>query len=450
MDDRGNFVLSLALMATDDRRFRPPKEETEQALELETEEEIQQRISATRRYGSLPKSKRPRKAKSQAELLETQDEFLVRVKQESARQQLMPLKLLIPLTLGLLALVAWEISATVLQHRDAITADHWQAAVTALQKKRKSAEPILVAPAWARPMAYQALGKRMTLDLATLSNVDRFSRVWQLSIRGKTHPWLKSLKATDTEHVGPIQLSLFERPAIQAMYNFTKRWRTATVGLSELGAPITFHNKANVESKNQNKSKRNRKRKKSARARQQAAPEKHANPAGWTPCPQKADRFLCDPKRGWNHVRPFLAEVAHEPYRCLYAHPVEGKALRISFQRVPHGNSLVVYTGIDHFDNRKHAKAPVSFRVFVDTEEVSRIEHQNDWPWHRHTISVPAPRSAGNRHQITFEVTAEKAYRRVFCFHAELQTNRSGIAQEQATGESNPTALDRGEKHDGG
>jgi hypothetical protein len=274
----------------------------------------------------------------------------------------------------LLALVAAEVAATSWQHRShAVDAD-WAAAAANLRELRKGAEPVLVAPQWAGPIARMHLGGLVDMDLTGLSDVDRYARVWQIATRGARHDWLTDAWPEQTLTFGRVTVSRFEqRPAI-VLYSFRQRLRDARVSL--IGE----------------------------RAHQ---------------CPRTDDRFRCDPERPWNWVGPHLAEVDGRPYHCIYAHPVDRHRLRIGFAEVPLGTRLIGYTGIDGAANRREAKASVLLQVFVDSEIVASVEHQNHLPWWR--FEVDTARFTGKEHRIRFEVSTERSEHRTFCFHAEAR-----------------------------
>jgi hypothetical protein len=253
--------------------------------------------------------------------------------------------------------------------------EDWAAAADMLRAERHAGEPIVFAPDWVAPLGRHHTGDLLTLDLLTLSDVDRFGRVWQLSVRGADHRWLTGLSAVRTRSFGPVTVSLYEKPPAEVLFDFTARLREARV--SRIGD----------------------------RVRQ---------------CPRQDDRFVCDPRQRWNHVSQHLAEVGHRPYRSIYAHPVEGRVMRVAFPAVPLGAELVGYTGISDFENRKRADAPVKLDIYIGAKRVSSVLHQNHWDWRRFEIDTRS--YAGQTHPVRFEITApEGAYARTFCFAAEAR-----------------------------
>ncbi|MCB9555439.1 MAG: hypothetical protein H6707_04995 [Deltaproteobacteria bacterium] len=282
-----------------------------------------------------------------------------------------------PYLWGLLSLVVAvalaEATALWLQKSATPSEQDWQRAVTALDGQRKAGEPILAAPFWVQPLAYRYLGQRIDLALAGVSDVDRFARVWQLSIRGAQHRYLAARQPSQTLQFGGVTLTRYDtaKPAA-VLFDFRENIAQANV---ETVGKIT------------------------------------------SSCRWSGDRHRC--RFGWSWVGSYLAEVDYRPYRCIYAHPSEGERLRISFPAVPIGGSLRVYTGIDDFDNRKRSTADVELSISIAGSPAKTIRHRNEWPWHSETIDTSSHQ--GQRQPVRFEVSATPAYARAFCFHAETR-----------------------------
>ncbi len=274
----------------------------------------------------------------------------------------------------LFLLIGWETGATLFQHFTVPTPESWRAAASQVKRLRKKSEPLLFAPLWVEPLGRFYFRDQLELEELLLSDVDRYPRVWQVSIRGKRHSWLKGLKPAETWSFGRVTVELFTKPAEVVLYDFSRNLNHAQV--YRIGNRLEQ-------------------------------------------CQWSGDKFICDSRLSWNWVGLKLAEVDHRPYRCLYAHPVEGKVMRLHFSEVPLGRSLVVYTGIDDFASRKYGKAPVDLKIFIGTRLVRTVHHQNDWPWHRVTINTEE--FASQTQAVRFEVTTENAYTRTFCFTAETR-----------------------------
>ena len=276
---------------------------------------------------------------------------------------------------SVIGLITWETGATLIQHNEAATDEDWKKAAEKVRAERKPTEPVLFAPHWADPMGRAAMGPSLELDMLTLSDVDRYPRVWQLSIRGKRHPWLEGLSPSRSFSEGQVRVDVFDKEPAEVLFDFTRSMLKA----------------AKVERQGRD----------------------------LVQCPLRNKRFRCDPRQGWNWAGPHLAEVGHRPYRCIFVHPVDRHVMRVKFPAVKLGRSIVVYTGIDDFENRKRAKLPVQLTVTVNRKPVGSTEHKNDSGWQRYTADTS--RYAGQTHEVSFEVAAKGAFARTFCFSAEAR-----------------------------
>ncbi len=278
------------------------------------------------------------------------------------------------LVLGLCGLCGWEISATLIQHWRAPRSADWRAAAEKLRHVRQPGEPLLFAPLWVDPLGRQAMGDQVDLELFLLSDVDRFSRVWQVSLRAESHPFLRGLTPTERYRFGAVTVSRFDKAAEEVLFDLVKSVREAVV--ERVGERVVR-------------------------------------------CPWEKSRFVCNAAERWNWVGPHLAEVGYRPYRCIYAHPVDRQIMRLTYPAVPLGGRLVLYTGIDDFENRKRSNKPVLLRVKAGEEPLGQIQHLNDWPWHRQVLDTRA--LAGKRLPLRLEITTAGAYARTFCFAAEAR-----------------------------
>lgn len=279
------------------------------------------------------------------------------------------------LLLALLGLVGWESIATFTQHLAAPTTADWQAAAVKVRQERKPGEPALFAPTWVDPLGRLHLGDQLEMDLLTRSDVDSFARAFEVSIRDKHHAWLAGWKRERAWTLGAITVAAYVNPApAQVLYDFTRRIREAQV--DRIGPQVLR-------------------------------------------CPWQEKRFVCEQARSWNWVGPHLAEVGHRPYRAIFAHAVDGHVMRITFPSVPVGSTLVGYTGIDDFENRKRSQTPVLLKILIGPKVVATIQHPNDGAWPRFTVDTRE--HAGQTHPVSFEVTSPLAYARTFCFSAETR-----------------------------
>lgn len=359
---------------------------------LETEEELIQRNldSHTSRdsdeMDAIPETADQRRIRETAEQNEVPEEDAKKKSSKEAKQarqtqkdevvpppRVRPLSLVV--LLALLAGAGWEAFTTMQQHEAAPGETDWQAAVLLVRKERDPKEPLVFAPAWVEPLGRKYFRGDLSLEQMTLPDLDRFSRVWQVSIRGARHPWLAGLTPDKTwPGGGTVTVSRFIKPAAEILYDFTQHIMEASV--------------------------------------QRRGPQTAT-------CQKRGKRFICDEKRTWNWAGPHLAEVKHRPYRCVFVHPVDHHTMRVTYPAVPMGSKLVGYTGIDDFENVKRAKEPVNLNIYVGDTSVGAVVHQNDQGWRRFSFDTKA--HAGQTHPVRFEVNAKIAFSRTFCFSAEVR-----------------------------
>ena len=276
---------------------------------------------------------------------------------------------------AVIGLITWETGATLIQHWEAPTDRDWSRAAERVRAERKPTEPVLFAPYWVDPMGRRAMGPSLELDMLTLSDVDRYPRVWLMSIRGKHHPWLKGQTSTRAFSEGRVKVEIFDRKPVEVLFDFTRSVLKSAL-VERQGRELTR-------------------------------------------CRLRDRRFRCDPRQGWNWVGPHLAEVGHRPYRCIFVHPMDRHVMRVKFPAVLMGKTLVGYTGIDDFENRKRAKLPVLLTVNVNREVLGSVEHRNEYAWRK--FSMDTSRFDGQTHEVSFEVATRGAFARTFCFSAETR-----------------------------
>ena len=289
------------------------------------------------------------------------------------------------LLVALCALAAWELGATVKQHLSAATSDDWRAAaqVVLAERRDNDQDALIFAPHWVAPLARHHFAGQLSMKMATLSDVDRYDRVWEISIRGAKHKWLGDLKAKKTWNKGAVTVRRYEKKPATVLFDFFEKIDKATVDRAGKAlTPCKLEQGKGIGGK-------------------------------------IGPRFVCDAHRSWNWVGPYLAEVGHQPYSCIYVHPVDSHRMRVRFAGIPVGDKLVIHTGIDDFENRKRSNVPVLLQVFVDDRLIGTVRHENDWPWRRTELKLQ--RSEKKTAAVRFEITAQAAFARPFCFRASMR-----------------------------
>ncbi len=136
-------------------------------------------------------------------------------------------------------------------------------------------------------------------------------------------------------------------------------------------------------------------------------------------------RRLCEPTSGghkcaepsWNRVRHRTITVDGERQRCIWAHPMEDRIIRITFPPVAtetgEGRQMWIRTALR--DAAVGAGGHIDFQVTIDGQEI-RHRHTDRRGWQNAKLpSVEEPR------ELIVEVSAPSVGRRHSCFEFELR-----------------------------
>jgi hypothetical protein len=133
----------------------------------------------------------------------------------------------------------------------------------------------------------------------------------------------------------------------------------------------------------------------------------------------RARQWHCGRRDQTFYVGEALLELDDDPRRCIWAHPVEGRVLRIEFDDVELEEVLRIRAGLDLRATRFEQTAPVDYRVFLDDElVVSRTVSPHDDSWYAHDLDVSsrASRPDGPA-RVALEVETSNVRHRRFCFN---------------------------------
>jgi hypothetical protein len=269
---------------------------------------------------------------------------------------------------ALIALVALVETGSALTARARVASEgDWQAAAAEVRAGFTAGDVIAFAPAWVDQVGRAQLGDLVTVEMAGRSDVDRYARVWEVSIRGAHSPDIAGARMVrETQH-GRVRVALYERLGIPIVYDFTAGAADARVM------------------------------------------------RGDQPC-------FGDPQNGWRcgsqRVERRTLEIDYRPRRGLLV-PADSRATTLGYSEVPLGASLVVYAGLHDFYARKSADGIVDFFVDIDGVEKLRARIGNDAGWRRFDVDTRA--LAGARHTVTFHIAAMNPAWRNFGFHAEAR-----------------------------
>jgi hypothetical protein len=282
----------------------------------------------------------------------------------------------------------------------------WQAAAGHLRQANLSpTDALLLAPDWVSPVARVALGDLMTEQRAAYSDLAGFTRAFELSARGRRHPALTGLDATEVTRVGMLTVREYALGPSPVLYDLTDHlehasvslhrrdevlpcpWRTGRLGRGGLGAgPL-----------------------------------------------MPAARFECDPRHPWVFVgRTINEDLDLRPRRCVWQHPPEaGSRVVTTFEDVPLGARLVLHAGLYYEHERMREHPPFELRVYVDGAEVAHMTHRDGDGWKRLEAETGAAGArADRRGQVQIEVEAQDPHLRSVCWAADIRSAERTASEE--------------------
>ena len=103
--------------------------------------------------------------------------------------------------------------------------------------------------------------------------------------------------------------------------------------------------------------------------------------------------------------------------RCIRARPEQDALLSVSFPRVPIGDAIVGYYGIERAGRLMFKRRPVELRVFLEGAPVYQGQTESDNTMHWFKADLP---KGGGRGTVTFAVRSDNVSKRYFCFYAQV------------------------------
>ncbi len=304
----------------------------------------------------------------------------------------------------LLAAAAWELGADQLRRRAVPARSSWRQAERFVRKHRRPGDLIVTAPKWADPLGRMVLGDLLTLDDVTRPDSRTYGRIWELSLRGASHPDTRGLEVSRRETFGGVRVTLYTQRPVHVAADLYASLPRARVW-QERGRKITR--------------------------------------CHWSP---RLAGHQCGPR--WKEVRQIRAEIGYEPRRCVLAMPMEGATRVIEYPPLPRGHRLVVWTGLRGYDPRYRARravweyrqlragrwrqarrpppvtsVPVTMDVLVNGARLARLSHPiEDEGWRRHVLAMPRPPRSTTA-VIQLRIRTRHAWAKHFCFYARSEVD---------------------------
>jgi hypothetical protein len=141
-------------------------------------------------------------------------------------------------------------------------------------------------------------------------------------------------------------------------------------------------------------------------------------------CHKQKDQFICPNESGnWDieqYVASYPATIKeYKMVRCIRARPVEDGLLSVIYPRVPRGDALIGYYGVEYEGRLLRLKRPVSFSIMVDGNNRYQAETERDAEMHWFYLPIGRSR-AKHWANIAFSVEAKNVRRRRLCFYAQM------------------------------
>ncbi|MFZ5895304.1 MAG: hypothetical protein ACOY0T_29880 [Myxococcota bacterium] len=268
-----------------------------------------------------------------------------------------------------------------------------------LGESRGNERPLLVvAPAWAEPLARQALGDAaMPLSDLGRADVSGYARAVEISLFGERSPELGAAKFREvaTEVHGKFTLRTLENPGYEpSVYSFVDHVRPSELAVVEWNGEAERSCEFTAR-----------------------APSSTGGLGGHNAYPR--ERFRCSGAEAFFVGVTIVDDQRYRPRRCIYAHPPINANLHLRFPRVPTGKKIKGYAGESFLIARDAVNGAVEFAVFVDAREVGRRVFKSTDGFMPFEFALPAGHAATM--EVTFQIQSGEPREREFCFQAEVR-----------------------------
>ena len=287
----------------------------------------------------------------------------------------------------------------VIQARVPTDAD-WRAAHDHIARQRREGDLVTSAPLWTDPLARTHFRDLIALRDAARPDATRYARAWVATLRGREHPDLAGWRESAATTFGRITVRLLLNPQpARVLYDFTEHVRAPDATVTRIDGDARrdcpFQGGLFVAGGGLG--------------------------GGMLPGPE---RFNCS-SEGWNHVGVTVAEdLQHRGRRCIWSHPVQNAVMATTFRQVPlgtglHGHHTLAYEAERGDDNGNDLGGPVVLRVRVGDQVIGSDTHRDGEGWKGFEFDTSA--FQGTAHDVTFEVTSERAGMRHYCFEGDTR-----------------------------
>jgi hypothetical protein len=228
------------------------------------------------------------------------------------------------------------------------------------------------------------------------SDVGRFARAYEVSIRGAHDDALAGWKKVSEKQTGQVTVTLLENPAPTKVIDDLLDFVPERVAVSRLDAsgesPCVFQH--------------------------------GASQGGSTVVPQgllvPGDKFVCS---GGHAGIAVLHGMDHHAHLCLYASPLNGAKLRLRFKDVTFGPTLLGHSGVQWMAERNPTPERIAVTFHAFDHLLGTHAHKVGAGWT--AFELPTPELDGKKGELVADV--QPSSQRQFCFEA---TTRQAEARQ--------------------
>lgn len=260
---------------------------------------------------------------------------------------------------------------------------------------KREGEPVVMAPAWAEPLARHGLGDEL-MPIAEQARADasRYPGALEISILGERSSELAGWREAERREQGKFVIRRLENPApAHVVFDFVDHARPPFADVRGTAPPVDCPWNAGARVM--------------------------AGGLGGHPTFPR-ERFECPGGPFFNVGVTVIADQDWRPRRCLWSHPLARGELVTRFHGVPLGQVIRGHHGMYWIIERERTGAPVTLTVRVDGEEIGRATHADGDGWSSFELPLGAHAGAPSA-EVEFAVTTPNHQHRHYCFEADTR-----------------------------
>ena len=286
-----------------------------------------------------------------------------------------------------------ELGAHLYFSRRAPAPDEYYALVTPVQAMKRAEDALVIAPAWAAPLARRALGDRLwPLDDLAQPSFDTARRVLEVSILGHASPETENWPIEHERQHGPFQLRLRTNPAYRKPL-----FEVVDAVARGQGQAFRRHEGTRYDCRYKTN-----------------APARTGGLHGHLAYPRK--RFVCGKDEAEFVGVTIIDDQHYRPRRCVWAHPPRQGTLWLRFEDVAFGSELLGHAGLSYFTMRDGVGPSISLSAYIDGKRIGNYRHHDEYGWAAFSISTR--QYHGTRGRLEFRIESAGFEQRDFCFSA--------------------------------